>query len=74
MTKEFEQRLEEIRWTLAAPGEVFYGSVSESGHVSQRVVDAKEDMKFMLEAIDTLIGYADNLETTLDMMLGESRK
>lgn len=65
MTREFKERLEEIRWTLAAPGAVFYGHVSESGHVSQRVVDAKPDMEFMLSAIDTLMNYSDELEYAL---------
>lgn len=73
MSRDFEERLEEIRWTLSAPGHVFYGSISDSGHVSQMVVDAGEDMKFLLNAVDTLIGYADNLETTLDMVLGEKK-
>ena len=65
MTRDFKERLEEIRWTLAAPGAVFYGHMSESGHVSQRVVDAKSDMEFMLSAIDTLMNYSDELEYAL---------
>lgn len=68
MTKEFKERLAEIRLILDAPGEVFYGTVYESGYVSQRVVDAKEDMKFLLDAVNTLEGFVDDLEDEVARM------
>lgn len=74
MTKEFEERLEEIRWTLAAPGDVFYGTKYESGYVSQRTVDAKADMHFLLQSVYTLRGYVDDLEDeVLRMKRGGTR-
>ena len=42
-------RLEEIKNILNSPGEVFFGSVSKNGEVSQDVVDAEPYFNYLIE-------------------------
>ncbi len=63
------ERLNEIKWMFgASQGQVFYGTIYESGYVSQRVVDAGEDIKFLLDYIETLENYAMDAERTIELL------
>lgn len=44
-------KLKYIESVLSAPGEIFYGEISETGEVYQDVCDASGDFKWMYETI-----------------------
>src|SRR5699024_3626858 len=44
-----KERLEEVKDILKSPGEVFFGSISEDGVVSQDVADAEPYFKWLIE-------------------------
>jgi hypothetical protein len=47
-------QLEVIKSILRTPGEVFYGSISEDGIVSQDIADAEPDIKWLVAEVERL--------------------
>lgn len=51
-----KERLELIKDILDSPGEVFFGSISDDGVVSQDVTDAEPYFKWLVERVQELEG------------------
>src|SRR5699024_11963913 len=51
-----KERLEDVKDILKSPGEVFFGSISEDGIVSQDVADAEPYFKWLIEQAERAEG------------------
>ncbi|WP_419893253.1 hypothetical protein [Oceanobacillus kimchii] len=67
-------RLEEIKDILNSPGEVFFGSISDEGVVSQDVVDAEPYFKWLIEEIDNQAQKAEELQAKVDELEADKKR
>ena len=65
-----KERLEEVKDILKSPGEVFFGSISEDGVVSQDVADAEPYFKWLIEQAEKNITCQEVLELQKDALKG----
>ena|SRR5699024_3259284 len=65
-----KERLEDVKDILKSPGEVFFGSISEDGVVSQDVADAEPYFKWLIEQAEKNITCQEVLELQKDALKG----
>src|SRR5699024_6907811 len=65
-----KERLEEIKEILKCPGEVFFGSISEDGVVSQDVADAEPYFKWLIERAEKNMTCQEVLDLQKDALKG----
>ena len=65
-----KERLEEVKDILKSPGEVFFGSISEDGVVSQDVADAEPYFKWLIEQAEKNITCQEVLDLQKDALKG----
>src|SRR5699024_2589931 len=65
-----KERLEEIKYILNSPGEVFFGSISEDGVVSQDVADAEPYFKWLIEQAEKNMTCQEVLDLQKDALKG----
>src|SRR5699024_3143524 len=74
-----KERLEEIKYILNSPGEVFFGSISEDGVVSQDVADAEPYFNWLIEQAERVqeledIIYQDARQGMIEDLYEENKR
>jgi|SRR5699024_10243765 len=74
-----KERLEEIKYILNSPGEVFFGSISEDGVVSQDVADAEPYFNWLIEQAQRVqeledIIYQDERQGMIEDLYEENKR